>query len=62
MESFLTALMIVAALAVLLSLGLGLVGMVKAQPNQVRQNRFMQLRILFQFIALILLGIMVYLR
>jgi Hypoxia induced protein conserved region. len=62
MESVLTALMIVAALAVLLSLGLGLVGMVKTHPNQTRQNRFMQLRILFQLLALILLGLMFYFR
>ncbi len=57
MNSVFSLLIIIAALAVLVSLILGLVSMVRKEPSE-KQNKMMQFRVGFQFIALVLLGIM----
>lgn len=58
MTTFFSILILLAAAAVLISLILGIIGMVKTDTPPERQNKLMQLRVGFQFIALILLGVM----
>ncbi len=58
MNSVFSLLIIIAALAVLVSLVLGIIGMVQKDTPPEKQNKMMQFRVGFQFIALILLGIM----
>ena len=62
MNSVFSFLIIAAALAVLVSLALGLIGMVKEGTPPAQQNKLMQLRVGFQFVALILLGVMFVLK
>ncbi len=62
MNTLLSTLVILAALAVLASLVIGLIGMVKKDTPDEKQNKMMQLRVGFQFIALLLLGILFALR
>jgi len=57
MNTLLSILIILAGIAVLASLVLGLIGMVKEGTPNKKQNKMMQMRVGFQFIALILLGI-----
>lgn len=57
MSFILTGLLITAMLAVLVSLSLGLAGMVKKNVSDEKQNRLMQARVGFQFLALILIGL-----
>jgi hypothetical protein len=57
MNTLLSILIILAGIAVLASLVLGLIGMVKEGTPDKKQNKMMQMRVGFQFIALILLGI-----
>ncbi len=57
MTTLFSALLIAAAFAVFVSLVLGLAGMVKKDVSDERQNRLMQARVGFQFLALILMGI-----
>ena len=47
-----------ATLAVFISLVLGLSGMVQKKPSDAKQNRLMQARVGFQFLALVLLGVL----
>ena len=58
MNSIFSILVVLAALAVLGSLALGIIGMVKTDTPPEKQNKMMQYRIGFQFVALILLGFM----
>ncbi len=58
MNSIFSILVILAAIAVLGSLVLGVIGMVRTDTPPEKQNKMMQYRIGFQFIALILLGLM----
>ena len=57
MNTLLSILIILAGIAVLARLVLGLIGMVKEGTPDKKQNKMMQMRVGFQFIALILLGI-----
>ena len=57
MNTLLSILIILAGIAVLASLVIGLIGMVKEGTPDKKQNKMMQMRVGFQFIALILLGI-----
>lgn len=57
MQTFLTLLVVVAMLATLGVLGAGLVGMARGQDGAA-SNRLMRYRILFQFVALGLFGIL----
>lgn len=58
MDTILSFLIILAALAVFASLVMGLIGMVKKDTPAEKQNKMMQLRVGFQLIALLLLGLM----
>ena len=58
MSSVFSIIIVLAAIAVLGSLALGIIGMVKTDTPPEKQNKMMQYRIGFQFIALILLGLM----
>lgn len=56
MTTLVSALIILAALAVLGSLAMGIIGMVRKDVSDEQQNKMMQFRVGFQFMALILLG------
>lgn len=58
MNTFLSVLIVLAALAVFASLVIGLIGMVKKDTSDAKQNKMMQFRVGFQLIALLLLGVM----
>lgn len=62
METTLDILVVIAAVAVLVSLIVGLFALIKPNPDPKMQNKMMQMRIFFQFIALIILGIIFYIR
>lgn len=62
MNTLLSILIILAGLAVFASLALGIIGMVNPKTPDKKQNKMMQLRVGFQFIALVLLGIMFAIR
>ena len=62
MTTLFSLLLIGAAGAVLVSLGLGLAGMVQKNVSDAKQNRLMQARVGFQFLALIILGVLFMLK
>ncbi len=58
MNSVLTILIILAALATFAALAFGIISMVRGgQYNSRNSNRLMRLRVIFQFCAIVLLGI-----
>ena len=59
MSSFLPILIIVAMVATLGALGLGLISMVKGgEFNAKHSNKLMRLRVILQFSAIVLLGLL----
>jgi hypothetical protein len=58
MALLLKGLIFLAALGVLMSLGLGLVGMLNPKASVKKQNRIMEWRVVLQFLALLLLGVL----
>ncbi|MDP9195866.1 MAG: twin transmembrane helix small protein [Pseudomonadota bacterium] len=63
MTAFLTVLMVLAMAAVAVSLGMGLWTMMRGHGEQAarRSNRLMQLRVLFQGLALVFLALILWL-
>ena len=62
MTTFFSTLVILAAIAVFISLVLGLAEMVRKKSSDKRQTRLMQARIGFQLVALILFGVVLALK
>lgn len=62
MTTLFTLLLVAAMVAVLVSLVLGLSGMVNPGASEQKQNKLMQARVGFQFLALVILGILFLLK
>jgi uncharacterized BrkB/YihY/UPF0761 family membrane protein len=60
MHAFLIVLIILSLLTVVGTLAFGVVGMFRGAPPR-RSNRLMQLRVLFQFVAIVLFMIFIWL-